>query len=57
MVLLGTFTYAKEPCFIRVYFSYDFFLPSGGTCNLAGIGASVLNFGRAWPADVCAAET
>ena len=43
--------------FSRVYFSYDFFLPSGGTCNLAGIGASVLNFGPAWPADVCAAET
>ena len=41
----------------RVYFSYDFFLPSGGTCNLAGIGASILNFGPAWPADVYAAET
>ena len=28
----------------RVYFSYDFFWPSGGMCNLAGIGAKNLKF-------------
>ena len=26
-------------------------------CNLAYIGATVLNFGLAWPADVYAAQT
>ena len=28
----------------RVYFFYDFFWPSGGVCNLAGIGAKNLKF-------------
>ena len=30
--------------FIRVYYSYDFFWPSGGMYNLAGIGAKNLKF-------------
>ena len=35
-----------------IEFSYE----RGGICNLAYIGATVLNFGLAWPADVCAAQ-
>ena len=41
----------------RVYFMIGFSFERGGMCNLAYIGATVLNFGPAWPADVCAAKT
>ena len=33
-----------------IEFSYE----RGGMCNLAYIGATVLNFGLAWPGNVCA---
>ena len=38
----------------RVYVMIEFSYVRG---NLAYFGATVLNFGPAWPADVCAAKT
>ena len=41
----------------RVYVMIEFSYVRGGMCNLAYIGATVLNFELAWPADVCASKT
>ena len=40
--------------FARVYVTIEFSFERGGMSHLAYIGATVLNFGPAWPADVCA---
>ena len=38
--------------FVMIQLSYEW----GSMCNLAYIGATVLNFGLAWLADVCVAK-
>ena len=42
--------------FTRVYVMREFSYERGGMRNLAYIGATLLNFGLAWPADVWPAQ-